>query len=205
MDFYELQIKIRRFWDWFIENEHRFQKITNPQQVREDLNNQVLEFGLFSWHLEKGLLKKHIFTISPNGDKKLLAVSKKIMQAAPELPNWTFRYCLPPKRWNFKFETYDMFMIRQQFDASKWKYVMMEKRNKHVKILIKASNIAKLEQDEQIQSARMVVINILGEEDVIDYVDVIELVHDFPSKQKSYQEPMRALQEHFEEIMEDDY
>ena len=128
---------------------------------------------MFSWHLEEDSSSKHIFTISPNGDSKLLSISKKIIRAAPNLSEWKFRYCLPPKKWNFKFEAYDNFMLKQQFDASKWEYVLLEKRNRHVKILIKATNIATLDTDDQIQAARMVVTNILGEEDVIDFVDFL--------------------------------
>lgn len=205
MNSYELPFKISQFWEWFADNEHRFRNLTNAKQVTEDLNNQVLEFGLFAWHLEKGLFKKHIFTISPNGDSKLLEMSKSIIKAAPPLKHWTFQYCLPPKKWNFKFEAYNNFMIKQQFDASKWEYVLLEKRNKHIKLLIKATNMAVLDADDQIQAARMVVTHILGEEDVIDFVDFIEVVDFFPPKHQPYREPMTELEGHFEEIMEDDF
>ncbi len=72
-----------------------------------------------------------------------------------------------------------------------------------MKILIKASNISQFDQEEQLQMAQMVITNILGEEDVIDYVDVIEVVTDFPQKYQAYREPLVELNEHIDEILDD--
>ena len=71
-----LKNKIDHFWEWFVKHEKQFRKISNPVATRELLNNQVLQFGVFSWEIGKGQGKPHTFTISPNGDAKMLRRSK---------------------------------------------------------------------------------------------------------------------------------
>jgi len=67
-----MELKVKQFWDWFIDNEYQFRAITDTKTVVELLNNQVLEFGMFAWEIGIGVEKPHSFTISPNGDKKRL-------------------------------------------------------------------------------------------------------------------------------------
>ena len=61
-----MEEKIREFWDWFVTHEKKFRDVKDPEKVVEMLNEQVLEFGFFSWQLGEGEYKPHRFIISPN-------------------------------------------------------------------------------------------------------------------------------------------
>jgi len=49
-----LKNKINDFWKWFVEHEKQFREISDPVATRELLDNQVLQFGVFSWEIGKG-------------------------------------------------------------------------------------------------------------------------------------------------------
>ena len=171
-----MEQKIRLFWDWFIRHEAQFRVVTDPRAVTEMLNNQVLDFGLFAWEIGKGAYKNHSFTISPNGDKARLRLSKQIIRAAPIMPEWEFYPSKPPRNWDFTFEMFDSAMIKQTFDASEWEYVMLDGPSEQIDLILCADNIRRLDYEDLPQAADLVVTNILGEECKINHIHQIDLV-----------------------------
>ena len=197
----ELQLQIKHFWEWFSQNEYRFRRSTDKKAAVEALNNQVLAFGFFSWEIGQGQRKPYYFAISPNGNKQRLQLSKAIMDAAPSLSHWEFHYCKPPKDWDFSFEMYDAFMIKQRFKADNWQYVLLQKKNGRFKILLKAENIQTLDRDDQQAAGKLAVNNILGEQLVIEKIDAIEMVHQFALKYVDYCCELPELGDHFDEVL----
>ncbi len=202
-----MELKVKQFWDWFIDNEYQFREVTDTKTVVELLNNQVLEFGMFAWEIGVGKRKPHSFTISPNGDKKRLFLSRQIFKQAPDLQHWEFNYCRPIKRdWDFTFEVFNSMMIKQVYDASRWEFVLVEEDKQKITILIKATNIVTIDFDDLPSIGDMVINNILGEERRINDVHSIQFIDEFLPEDEKWIFPLADLREEFiafhEEILE---
>lgn len=194
-----MQVKILQFWQWFTHNEAIFRNVLDPDRVTEMLNNQVLSFGKFGWGIDEGQAKgAFIFTFSPNNDKRLLSISKQLVQAAPNLPLWEFRYCnLPVKDWDFKFQMLNNLIVLETIDASEWQFVLIEEEDYQVSIEIKAENTERFDMDDKIALASRAVNNILGEELRIGEVKSIKVVYQFDPRDKDWIYPMKEFKKRF--------
>lgn len=196
-----IRLDIVDFWDWFQVHEHMYRDIVDAQAAVDAMNEQVLQFGLFSWEIGEGKTKPHYLTLSPNGDKGRLELSKKIVAAAPELPQWEFNYCKPPKDWDFTFEAFDQFMIKQQFDASGWEYLLQRNEDSEVEIFILADNLHVLDADDEMNAIDLVLTNVLGEENVIHNLDAFEVVDEFEPQFDDLIEKLPLLRHHFAKFL----
>ena len=197
-----MDLKIKQFWNWFMDNESEFREVTDTKRVVELLNNQVLEFGLFAWEIGKGEQKPHSFTMSPNGDQRRLQLSKELFNQAPESAYWEFNYCKPIKSsWDFTFEVFNNMMIKQTYDASKWQFVLVEEENQKITILLKAKNIVTLDYDDLPAVGDLVVINSIGEEAKIESVKRIEFVDTFLPEDEKWTFPLPDLQKEFRDFL----
>lgn len=192
---------IINFWDWFQANEYLFREIIDAEGAVKAMNEQVLQFGLFSWEIGEGNAKPHSLTLSPNGDKQRLLLSQKIVAAAPDMPDWEFNYCKPPREWDFKFEAYDQYMVRQQFDASEWEYVLQKNEENEMEVFILADNLSLLDDDDEMNAVDMVLTNVLGEENVIHHLDAFEVVDEFNEEFDNMVEKLPLLRHHFENLL----
>ena len=193
--------KINFFWEWFVEHEEKFRIIADPHAVREMIDNQVLQFGIFSWEIGIGNTKPHTFTISPNGNPKMLRRSEAIIGEAPEMPLWEFYPARPAKDWNFIFEMFDSFMVKRAIDSSNWEYILRMTPQQKLRILIFADNIDFLDQEDKIVAADLVMNNIIGEMDKIYYVDSIDFVPYFDESSEGDLKLLPSLKFEFERIV----
>ena len=199
-----MDFKIKQFWDWFIDNESDFREITDTKRVVEMLNNQVLDFGLFAWEIGTGVDKPHSFTMSPNGDKRRLQLSKDIFRLAPELSYWEFNYCKPIKYdWDFTFEVFNSMMIKQSYDATEWEFVLVEEESEKISILLKAKNIVTLDHDDLPAVGNLVVTNLLGEETKINHIKQINFVDDFLPEDEKWIFALPVLSKEFQAFLEE--
>ncbi len=190
--------KISQFWDWFSFNEEMFRNVTDAESAKDAMDNQILEFGLFSWQIKEGDSKPYSLTISPNGDRKRLAISCQIIEAAPTSYDWEFHYCKPPKSWDYIFEMYDQFMLKQKYDTSKWEYVLFNNPDKNIEVIICANNLHGIDLDDRLDAGELVLTNILGEELVIDYLCALEVVDEFIPENKLLSKKIHHLKSDFE-------
>ena len=194
-----IPLNIIEFWDWFQRDEHMFREIIDPAHAVEQMDNQVLAFGLFSWEIGAGKNKPHYFAISPNGDKGRLELSKKIISLAPEMPDWEFYFCKPAKtNWDFTFEAYDRFLVKHTFDASGWDYILEKNGDGNIEIMVKTENMHVMDFDDELNAVDLVITNILGEELTIHHLDAFETVDEFTEGQIPYCKKMTTLKEQFE-------
>lgn len=190
--------KIHQFWNWFVQQEAQFRQIQDEEGVRELLNNQILSLGRFAWGIDRGRQKRFALTFSPNNDHRLLALSKQIVEAAPDLPYWEFHACRPPDLyWDFKFQTFNNFMVLQTFDAAKWQFVLIEEEDYRIRIEIKADNMATLDLDDQNIEAERAVTRLLGDELRIEEVHSVAIVHRFDPLDQDWVYNMRELRKRF--------
>ncbi|MEO1257905.1 MAG: hypothetical protein AAFZ15_03880 [Bacteroidota bacterium] len=196
-----LQADIDRFWNWFQESEHLFKEVTDPQAVVEAMDEHVLAFGLFSWEIGEGNSRPHYFMISPNGDGRRMEISYKIMKSAPDLRDWEFRYCKPPKDWDFQLEVYNRFLVKQLVDVSKWTYVIHKTPDNMIEVVIRSLNMIDIDTEDQLNAAEAALINILGEELVIDNLGALEVVEEFSIQDDVSSHHMRTLKSSFEKLV----
>jgi hypothetical protein len=193
-----MRSRILQFWNWFSQNEAQFRIVQNEMQTRELLNNQILDFGNFAWGVNRGKQKPFSFVISPNNSPKLLAISKEIVQLAPNLPKWEFHYCkLPDLDWDFQFQMFNSFMIMQSFDASKWEFVLIEEEDYRIRVEIKANNMATLDYEDQMIAADRAVTRLLGEEMRIEEVHSVAIIDEFDPRDEDWIYSMREFRKRF--------
>jgi hypothetical protein len=193
--------KIKSFWEWFMDNEELIKEIVSDESHTDrvslvhSLDNQILEFGMFTWEIGPGSHKPFFLTISPNGDKKLLEISKLIMKSSPKLADWEFNHSKPVKDWNLKFTLYDGYMIERNIDASVWNYVVLQTAANKMEIIIEAANINKLDDETQLIAAELVVTSMLGEERKINEVSGIRIVKEFEKQLGAAAKPILSLRQ----------
>ena len=199
-----LKNKINHFWQWFIKHEKQFRKISDPVATRELLDNQVLQFGVFSWEIGKGQGKPHSFTISPNGNAKMLRRSEAIIGEAPELPDWDFFAAKPPQDWNFTFEMYDSFMLKQTVDAAEWEFIFELTDDRKLEVFFYAENIDFLDADDKRSAADFVLNQIIGEMDKIYFIESVSFIEILDENQEEDLKLLRDFKFEFEKIVADE-
>lgn len=203
MDYIILKNKINHFWEWFVKHEKQFREISDPVATRELLDNQVLQFGVFSWEIGAGQDKPHSFTISPNGSAKMLSRSEAIIGEAPDLPHWNFFAAKPAQEWSFIFKMYDSFMLQQDIDAGEWKFIFRMTPDRKLRVLIYAKNIDFLDEDDRGSAANFVLNQIIGEIDKIYYIDSVSFIDILDEIQEEDLKLLTELKFEFEKLRDE--
>lgn len=200
MDAYADFDKIDLFWEWFGTNEEQIKAtlLGDSDQAKEtlvqSLNNQVLSLGMFTWELGYGTNRPFYLTISPNGSRELLALSREIIAAAPYLPDWELHHAKPAQVWDLKFRIYDEDYNERDVDASKWKFSLRAHNSRLVIVVLEAANIVHIDEETTRTATEQVVTGLLGEEQKILYVYKILLMDQLTATSQ----PIQRLKEQFE-------
>jgi hypothetical protein len=199
--------KIKKLWKWFSGNNQKIidciesESAPDREYVIENLDNLVLDLGLFTWEVDAGIHKTWSFTISPNGDIELLKKSKKIIDSAPDLINWEFNYSKPAKEWDRKFSVFDEYMIKREVDASNWKYITLQQEDKMIALTLEAENIGTLDIYTASTAANLVVLNEIGEETKIRNIGSINIVAKLEPNYDSSKHDINNLKKHIEKLV----
>ncbi len=195
--------KIESLWRWFVANENQiidsFQKESLTNYIVENLDNLILDFGMFTWEIGPGKVKPWFLTISPNGDRDLIRVSQKIIEHAPNLDDWEFNYCKPAKDWDRRFIIYDSNMNEQNIDASNWKYVMLRNEDGMIDLILEAMNITHLDHDTARTAADIIVTSEIGEETKIQKILSVDIVDKLERQYNSRKTEIQYLKKHLNE------
>lgn len=195
--------KIESLWRWFVVNENQiidsFQKESLTNYIVENLDNLILDFGMFTWEIGPGKVKPWFLTISPNGDRDLIRVSQKIIEHAPNLDDWEFNYCKPAKDWDRRFIIYDSNMNEQNIDASNWKYVMLRNEDGMIDLILEAMNITHLDHDTARTAADIIVTSEIGEETKIQKILSVDIVDKLERQYNSRKTEIQYLKKHLNE------
>ena len=192
--------KIENLWRWFVANENQiidsFQNESLANYIVENLDNLILDFGMFTWEIGPGKVKPWFLTISPNGDRDLIGVSQKIIEQAPNLDDWEFNYCKPAKDWDRNFIIYDSNMNEQNIDASNWKYVMLRNEDGMIDLILEAKNITHLDHDTARTAAEIIVTSEIGEETKIQKILSVDIVNKLERQYNSRKTEIQYLKKH---------
>jgi hypothetical protein len=195
--------KIENLWRWFVANENQiidsFQNESLANYIVENLDNLILDFGMFTWEIGSGKVKPWFLTISPNGDRDLIRVSQKIIEHAPNLDDWEFNYCKPAKDWDRKFIIYDSNMNEQNIDASNWKYVMLRNEDGMIDLILEAMNITHWDHDTARTAADIIVTSEIGEETKIQKILSVDIVDKLERQYNSRKTEIQYLKKHLNE------
>lgn len=201
MDLIEREIKIGQFWQWFVKNEAKFRYAKDTRILVEEMDNLILDLGRFKWEVgpEAG---QFYLVISPNEDLNLLEISSAIMEAAPQLNHWRFYPSYPAKDWDFTFEMYDSFMLKQNYSAANWCFLLFEGSNPNIfEIDLQTDNLELLDPDDQMMAAKLVIRNILGESAKIKFIENINLIDEFTEEHDDEALPIQKLKEYLGSII----
>lgn len=191
------------FWRWFVKNENIIKNCiendSSPDReyVVDQLNELILSIGTFTWDIGLDDNNAWFLTISPNGDKDLLKVTKEIMRFAPDHMNWIFYSSKPVKNWNRTFSVYNYDFDVVEVDASAWHYVCFEEDDGRIELMLEAENIEHLDSEMALSAANQFVLNELGEELKIRRIASVEIVDKLDGEYEKY--PIGELKEHMEE------
>ncbi|MCB0570956.1 MAG: hypothetical protein KDC66_14370 [Phaeodactylibacter sp.] len=194
-----LNSRIESFWRWFAETEEAIrdyfadETFVDKAALVEAIDNRVLDFGLFSWTIGPGSGRPFNLTISPNGSRERLLVSKQIVAAAPPLPGWEFHYAKPPQEQGLVFSLYDDFMMECEVDASGWRFVVEKRPEGRAVVILETQDTGRLGPDTLFMAAQQAVTNLLGEEMVINHVQHVEVVEELEPAQKAISAPLEQL------------
>lgn len=195
------------FWQWFVKNENTIKECIenedsdNREYVVEQMNEQILGFGVLTWDLGLNDDDQWFLMLSPNGKEDMLKVSQKIMDFAPEHMSWLFYASRPAKNWDRKFTIYDDYMDEQFIDATSWNYVLFDAEEEKVELVIEAKNLTQLNAESAETAVEQFVTQEVGELIRILLIDSIVTVDTFESEDESSKEPIGELKEHLEELM----
>ncbi len=199
--------KTNSLWQWFADNEQKIKDAINDgtaferEYIVESLNDLILDLGMFSWEIGPGQESEWSLTISPNGDRKRMLQSKKIIETAPSLGAWEFHYCKPARAWDRTFQLYDDFMIQHVVDASGWHFVSLPQPDGLIHITLEAPNIGRLDSYTAQTAAEIVVTNEIGEESKILHVGTIEIVREMVKDMADAKASLSYLRRWVEELI----
>lgn len=189
------------FWQWFVKNENNIKEcIENENSVQteyvvEQMNEQILSFGVLTWDVGLNDDDNWFLMLSPNGNFEMLKVSEKIMNHAPEHMNWLFYGSRPAKKWDRKFTVYDSYMDEQFIDASQWNYIVFEEDGK-LELIIEANNIPRLDPEVLETAGEKFVIQEIGEAKWMMLISSIDIVEMLESEDEPYKKSVANLKEH---------
>ncbi|MBU2018152.1 MAG: hypothetical protein KJ941_00785 [Bacteroidetes bacterium] len=198
---------ILRFWQWFVKNEDIIKDcIENPnsqhvEYVVDQMNEQVLSLGVFTWDIGLNDNEQWFLTISPNGNQNMLQVSQQIMDIAPEHMNWLFYASKPAKSWNRQFTIYDSYMDELFIDASSWHYIIFEEPDGKLELVLEAQNLPHIDPEVAETAAEQFVLQEIGELIRIQHVASLVLVPMLENEDQALKTPISELKEHLEEII----
>src|SRR5690606_16530054 len=116
----------------------------------------------FKWLLDNPASNHFTFTISPNNNADLLAISRAAIADAPYLSHWSFFDSIPAKGFH-PIEIYDDQMDIQFVDPKNWKAYLRKQPNHQFELLVKVNEVQNLDPETQEVAVEIIVTNLIGE------------------------------------------
>lgn len=185
------------FWNWFQLVAPSLAADLTSKQLLADLDAQIRELNpSLSWEVGPGRRKPLQLVISPNLDRSLRAVARKIISLAPELSEWEFHGARQVKNWDYRVE------IRAgqgggpiELDASNWTFVLLKYPDGTHEVLLRGTGAMSLSDEERWHVAAIVLESVIGEELLLDRIDEFDLVDELEPRFASQQRPITVLRQ----------
>ncbi len=198
MDKNELEQRIQDFWEWFNENRMVIEQVVSeslhPQTnyVVEQLDQHLLGMGKLKWQLENPRPSQFILTLSPNNERKLLAITQSIVQGANYALGWEYHHAIPVKG-TFEVDLYDNEMEIRSIVAHHWKVIPVIEPDGRYELLINAPELLELDEDTQLIAVDLMLTDVLGEELKIKCLSGFQIIEDVEDDQTDDLIPIQQL------------
>ncbi|MCC7453281.1 MAG: hypothetical protein IT222_03870 [Crocinitomix sp.] len=182
----ELAQRIEDFWEWFDENREVIQQVVSESQhpetnyIVEQLDQHLLGMGKLKWQLENPHESKFNLVLSPNNDRKLLEITRAIIQKANRHQDWEYHHAIPLKE-TFEVILYDNEMEIRTIIAHHWNVIPLIEADGRCELLIEAPELLDLDEDTQLIAVDLMLTDVLGEELKIKHLSgfqILEFVED---------------------------
>ena len=159
------------------------------------LDDLVAGLGDFAWEVGPGGDAENAFTLSPGGDRELLAETQTIVDAAPVVPGWEFHSAKPPRKWEPRFALHDADGEPFEVDATGWRCALLIYADGTHEVVVEAPNLASLPQDYQRWAAELALDGLLGERRRLEVIDDVTVVAEFSDKESAAAFPMADVRD----------
>ena len=199
--------QILKFWDWFAENEPLIKDCiendigTDKEFVNDQLNEFILNIGVFTWEIGMNDEGSWFLTISPNGNKNLLKLSRKIMREAPKETEWIFHAGKPAKSWDRIIRINDNNLDQTHIDASGWFFFASTTPAGLIALIIEAGNIQYLDDETAISAADYFVTNELSEEKRIELFAPVKIVSELEQQYIEEKQPVSNFKNYIDALL----
>lgn len=193
--------KILAFWSWFASTADELASQFDNEVLLEQLDGKVSEMGELAWEIGPGLVYDNALAVSPDGNRGLLPVTKKIVAAAPVIPRWEFHPARPPRREAFEFSIGSSHEAETAIDAHGWRYVLFRYPDSRFELILEQSNLSRLAEEDRYTAAIVFVDALLGEEQRLEYIDSIDLCLGLSSANSKRASPVTVLAAHLNQLL----
>jgi len=191
---------IINFWEWFARNCRNFGANFENAHLLGELDAQVKRLGSFSWEIGPGKTKDHLLVISPSGDVDMLQETKIIIDHAIACDGWEYYYAKQPKQWDLRFFFVTGKGARLEVDAAQWEYVLLRFEDGMFTIIIKASDLQHLDENDKLTAVEIALDGMLGEELRLQTFCEIDVRGEFDSEHMNKASNMRGLAPHIKKL-----
>jgi hypothetical protein len=193
--------KITAFWQWFVKSEKVIKECieldSSPNQsyIVDQMNELILDLGVFTWDVGLDTSNQWFLTISPNGNNEYLKVSQEIMLSSPEHMNWNFHSSKLAKDWNRKFTVHSFEMEEFSVDAESWEFISTKNDENTFDLVLIASNVKHFDADTTELVAHQFLVSELGELVTITRIATVALVTEIEGDKEALRTPISKLKE----------
>jgi hypothetical protein len=162
--------KIESFWQWFaqndtfIKNSIQSESLPERNEIVEKMNNFILDLGLFSWDLGLDDDNNWFLTISPNNDKELFVLSKRIIAEAPDHLDWIYHASKPAKKRNADLRVYDEYLEEVTIFPENWHFIATHEEDGTYNLEIETGELPHLDLETADFAVHLFLQNEIGEE-----------------------------------------
>ncbi|HET6843535.1 MAG TPA: hypothetical protein VFK06_17920 [Candidatus Angelobacter sp.] len=188
--------QIDPFWKWFGRSSDKLIRGVQKERLTTQLDRRLRRIhpGLI-WEIRPGASRPRQLTISPNLDPNLRGIVQEIIFAAPPLKHWDLSAVRQAKDWNYRLLVRKFGAGHLEIDVSKWSFVLLCCSSGKHQVLLSGENVSPLAKKQRWKAAGDALVNILGEEMVLDAMDGFELVRRMPSMIATRSKPISLLRE----------
>lgn len=156
--------KIRSFWTWFVGVADRIASNFEDEAMHEQIDQRLSVFGDLGWELGPGISEESSLSISPDGDRRLLPLTRRIVAMAPAVRGWEFLPARPPREPALEFAIMAKDAGPIEVDATRWRYVLVPASGVPQDIIVEEGGTPPMSVDDRYLAAVLALDGLLGEE-----------------------------------------
>jgi hypothetical protein len=188
--------KIEEFWRCFMSVSADLLAGTDDGLLLIELSNHLYAIDpSLIWETGPGQTRRRQLTISPNLNPDLRGTAQNIVSAAPALEDWEFQHARRPRKWDYKLSLDTGRGAPIEIDASGWVFIALYSPPCTYQILLHGGNLPPLTNDQRRQAAADVLVNLVGEEVVLDVIHDFGLVNTLEPLEALSTKPLWLLRE----------